>query len=166
MIRSARLGFFSALSTSVLILTGCSSTPTDGEPVVISRAAPQPVAATAPHTTPPAVVDVTDDSPTARARASTTTSAEVASTQVNSLEPSTELSSQDLLFLSYITEFTLMEKSESEQIRLGLSMCNALYRGQSKSDVTADYRHDDRYTAPEVTNVLGAATVSYCPEFA
>ncbi|MFM1726306.1 DUF732 domain-containing protein [Rhodococcus sp. PAM 2766] len=84
----------------------------------------------------------------------------------HTLEPATELSAEDLLFLSYITEFTLMEKSESDQIRLGLSMCNALYRGQSKPDVTTDYQGDGRYTAAEVTNVLGAATVSYCPEFA
>lgn len=166
MIRSARLGLFSALSTSALILTGCSGTPTDGEPVVISRAAPAPAAATTPvdappriQTTPAAVTPATEQGTTARVPAPEADSARV-------LEPTTELSTEDLLFLSYITEFTLMEKSESDQIRLGLSMCNSLYRGRSKADVTTDYLGDGRYTPTEITNVLGAATVSYCPEFA
>ncbi len=161
MIRSARLGLFSALSTYALILTGCSGTPTDGEPVVISRAVPAPAAVTTPVDalpriqTTPAVTPATEQGTTARVPAPEADSARV-------LEPTTE----DLLFLSYITEFTLMEKSESDQIRLGLSMCNSLYRGRSKADVTTDYVGDGRYTTTEITNVLGAATVSYCPEFA
>ncbi|MBM4488617.1 DUF732 domain-containing protein [Prescottella equi] len=165
MIRSARLGLFSALSTSALILTGCSGTPTDGEPVVISRAAPAPAAVTTPVDalpriqTTPAVTPATEQGTTARVPAPEADSARV-------LEPTTELSTEDLLFLSYITEFTLMEKSESDQIRLGLSMCNSLYRGRSKAGVTTDYVGDGRYTTAEITNVLGAATVSYCPEFA
>ncbi|WP_420881673.1 DUF732 domain-containing protein [Rhodococcus sp. (in: high G+C Gram-positive bacteria)] len=166
MIRSARLGLFSALSTSVLFLAGCSSTPTDGEPVVISRAAPQPAAATTPVSAPPRVLPTSSETSSAPGTTSWAPVPGADSAPPHTLEPATELSAEDLLFLSYITEFTLMEKSESDQIRLGLSMCNALYRGQSKPDVTADYQGDGRYTAAEVTNVLGAATVSYCPEFA
>ncbi|MCA1008292.1 DUF732 domain-containing protein [Rhodococcus hoagii] len=167
MIRSARLGLFSALSTSALILTGCSGTPTDGEPVVISRAAPEPAAVTTPVSALPRVLptqvvtSATEPGTTARVPAPGTDSA-----QTRTLEPTSELGTEDLLFLSYITEFTLMEKSESDQIRLGLSMCNALYRGQSRPDVTAEYLADGQYTGAEVANVLGAATVSYCPEFA
>lgn len=148
MIRSARLGLFSALSTSALILTGCSGTPTDGEPVVISRAAPTPAAVTTPvdalpHIqTTPAVTPATEQGTTARVPAPEADSARV-------LEPTTELSTEDLLFLSNITEFTLMEKSESDQIRLGLSMCNSLYRGRSKGRRHHRLRgrrplHDDR----------------------
>ncbi|WFR71170.1 DUF732 domain-containing protein [Prescottella defluvii] len=162
MTRSTRLGLLLALSASVVALTGCSSTPTDSEPVVIARTTPDPttshrVAATPRHvpTTPaPARAMVTETS-TPPAPGATPDAA-----------PMDALGPEDLLFLSYITEFTLMEKPESDQIRLGLSMCNSLYRGQSKPDLTAEYLGDGRYTKAEVANVLNAATVAYCPAFA
>lgn len=162
MTRSTRLGLLLALSASVVALTGCSSTPTDSEPVVISRTTPDPTT-THRASAAPRHVPTTSTS-------SDTTIAETPTSPAPVVTPDTEqsdaLSTDDLLFLSYITEFTLMEKPESDQIRLGLSMCNSLYRGQSKPDLTAEYLGDGRYTKAEVANVLSAATVAYCPEFA
>jgi len=158
--RSTRLGLLLALSASLLALTGCSSTPTDSEPVVIARTTPDP---TTPHRASTAHRATTTSAPAETVIAETPS----APTSVtHDSEPRDSLNSDDLLFLSYITEFTLMEKPVSDQIRLGLAMCNSLYRGQSKPDLTAEYLGDGRYTRAEVANVLSAATVAYCPEFA
>lgn len=161
MTRSTRLGLLLALPAALLALTGCSSTPTDSEPVVISRTTPDPTTTHRAAQTPHHV-------PTTAAPADTTvaeTSTSPAPVVTSDAEASDVLSTEDMLFLSYITEFTLMEKPESDQIRLGLSMCNSLYRGQSKHDLTGEYLGDGRYTRAEVANVLSAATVAYCPEF-
>ncbi|CAM3103043.1 DUF732 domain-containing protein [Prescottella defluvii] len=165
MIRSARFGFFSTLAASALLLTGCSSTPTDGAPVVIAHTTPDPTTSAARTDTVP-TIQVTPRTSVAAPTASPAGDAPaVVEPSVLEAEPSSTLTGEDLLFLSYITEFTLMEKSEIDQIRMGLSMCNSLYRGESKPDVTAEYLSDGRYTTAEVTNVLGAATVAYCPDF-
>lgn len=161
MIRSTRLGLLAALSTALLAATGCSSTPTDSEPVVIARTTPDPTtrrpAPAAPSAVPAAPAASATDVP------ETPDAAAPADTPI--ADRRDELGTEDLLFLANITEFTLMEKPESDQIRLGLSMCNALYRGQDKSDLTAEYREAGTYTPAEITNVLGAATIAYCPEF-
>ncbi|WP_241566033.1 DUF732 domain-containing protein [Prescottella agglutinans] len=165
MTRSTRLGLLLALPAALMALTGCSSTPTDSEPVVISRTTPDP---TTPHRTSETPRHVpTTPAPAAEPVAETSTpSTPPAPAATPGAAPSDGLGPEDLLFLSYITEFTLMEKPESDQIRLGLSMCNSLYRGQSKPDLAAEYLGDGRYTRAEVANVLSAATVAYCPEFA
>ncbi|WP_430332639.1 DUF732 domain-containing protein [Rhodococcus sp. ACT016] len=163
MIRSTRLGLLVAVSASLLALTGCSSTPTDSEPVVIARTTPDP---TTPHRASEVPRRVTTAAAPAPAEGVIAETPSATAPDVSRFtEPSDTLNSEDLLFLSYITEFTLMEKPESDQIRLGLAMCNSLYRGQSKPDLTAEYLGDGRYTRAEVANVLSAATVAYCPEF-
>lgn len=162
MIRSARLGLLTALSFPLLALVGCSSTPTDSEPVVIARTTPSPAT---PHRT-------TTDAPRPAPLAATTdpdvaeTPIPLAPGDVPTADARPVLNSEDLLFLSYITEFTLMERPESDQIRFGLALCNSLYRGQSKPELMAAYVGDDGYTRAEVANVMTAATVAYCPDFA
>ncbi|MGF7120410.1 DUF732 domain-containing protein [Rhodococcus sp. TAF43] len=165
MIRSARFGFFSALSATALILTGCSGTPTDGEPVVIAHPTPDATTSAAPTEAVPATHATPRTSVAGPSSLPVGDSPAVVAPPERETEPNSTLTSEDILFLSYITEFTLMEKSESDQIRMGLSMCNSLYRGQSKPDLTTEYLGDGRYTTAEVTNVLGAATVAYCPDF-
>lgn len=163
MIRSARLGLLTALSIPFLALTACSGTPTDSEPVVIARPTPDQTAQHRTTTTTPRPVPA----------AATTTDPAVAETPIplapgdtTAPESRPVLSSEDLLFLSYITEFTPLERPESDQIRLGLAMCNALYRGQTKGDLMSEYADGGHYSRAETTNVMIAATVAYCPEFA
>lgn len=163
MIRSTRLGLLTVLSFPFLALTGCSSTPTDSEPVVIARTTPDPTTQHRPSAVPrPAPL-----------AAAPTTDPDVAETPIplapgDTPVPETRpaLNSEDLLFLSYITEFTLMERPESDQIRFGLALCNSLYRGQSKPELTDEYVAQGHYTKAEVANVMTAATVAYCPDFA
>lgn len=159
--RSTRLGLFTALSPLLLAVAGCSSTPTDSEPVVITRATPDP---TTLHTT----VDTPPPAPSTPA-ATGTTVPEAPSPVAAIADPvpvaAVTSTSEDLLFLSYITEFTLMERPESDQIRLGLAICNSLHRGQNKDDLTATYVGGGRYSPAEVANAMTAATVAYCPDF-
>lgn len=159
--RSTRLGLFTALSPLLLAVTGCSSTPTDSEPVVIARAEPDPTT----------ILPTTADTPPAPPSTPATTGTPVSESPtpvpmiadpvpVAAVAPTSE----DLLFLSYITEFTLMERPESDQIRLGLAICNSLHRGQGKDDLTAAYVDGGRYSPAEVANAMTAAIVAYCPD--
>ncbi|QBJ94681.1 DUF732 domain-containing protein [Rhodococcus sp. ABRD24] len=160
MIRSARVGILAALSVSALLLTGCSSTPTASDPVVTADAGrdlttpnadtPAPTAST---TTPPTAVPIRSAAPSVPV-----TRQEFVPVTIDAL------SREDIVFLSYITEFTLMEKSESDQIRLGRSICRSLERGISETELTAAALADTSYTRAEVANILNAATASYCPE--
>ncbi|WP_241665764.1 DUF732 domain-containing protein [Prescottella subtropica] len=157
MTRSIRFGLAAALSLTLPVLAGCSSTPTDGEPVVIARSTHEP-----PTTTHRAPVTPAPVRPSAVASSAPAAVPEPAAAVP---EVSDDLGTEDLLFLSYITEFTLLAKPESDQIRLGLSMCNALYRGQSAPEVVTEYRGEGVFSPAEIDNALGAATSAYCPEF-
>ncbi len=168
--RSTRFGLTAVLSLTLLAVAGCSSTPTDGEPVVIARSTLEP-STTVPAAPRPARA--------ADAAASTQSGSVPDPAAVEAAaEPARpggglgaddrdadDLNTEDLLFLSNITEFTLLEKPESDQIRVGLSMCNALYRGQGAPELVTEYLDEGSYTAAEIDNVLGAATSAYCPEF-
>ncbi|WP_164873356.1 DUF732 domain-containing protein [Rhodococcus xishaensis] len=174
MIRTTRLGLLAALCTALLVMTGCSSTPDatpdDADAVVLAQTSPNPTTTDqveeAPHpdpSAPPApeadtnVVPVAEP-PLPQEPTGSQNDRDAASNPV--------LGGEDLLFLSYITDFNLIQRPEADQIRLGRSICDGLNRGQSKPDLTAELVTDGGYSGGEVANVLMAATVAYCPQFA
>ncbi|WP_164874101.1 DUF732 domain-containing protein [Rhodococcus spongiicola] len=166
MIRTARLGL-AALSTALLVLTGCSSSPEDADPVELAQTSPNPTTTHQVQEAPDPAPAAPDADPADDSVAEPPVPQEPATSQDGQVSvPNPVLGGEDLMFLSYITDFNLIQRPEADQIRLGRSICDGLTGGQSKPDITAELVTGGGYSEGEVANVLMAATVAYCPQFA